>query len=331
MKTKLFTLCVSALFICSISFAKIRRVGYFGTAISGTDYSTLQAAHDSASVKDTLMLYPGAYSATYTKNLVTLGYGYFVAGAGANANLQTLNGGMTVGITLSTGSDSSKFEGIDGLTIYEGYLINLKNINIRRCNVTVNGGGAVYTNWQITQSFLNSLTIYNSGSRYSNLLVSNCYCANFYLDVISGQSGILNNNIFYYTFYLGTGNFLVKNNIFISPNSGNTLAATFLNNISDGSNLPVGNGNVNSVTTANIFVGYPTQGSFSNDGRWVLKVGSPAIAAGEGGIDCGIFGGTTPYRLSGIPATPSFYKLTAPSNTTSTNPYTITFSVRGNN
>ena len=80
-----------------------------------------------------------------------------------------------------------------------------------------------------------------------------------------------------------------------------------------------------------VFVGYSTQGSFSNDGLWVLKAGSVAIGAGVGGTDCGIFGGAKPYKLSGIPEIPAFYKLTAPSNTTSGNPYTITFSVRSNN
>ncbi len=332
MKTKLFTLCLAAILISSVSFAKIRRVGYFGTAVSGTDYPTLQAAQDSASAKDTIMLYPGTHTATYTKNLITLGYGYFVFGAGSNANLQTLTGGMTVSITLNTGSDSSKFEGVDGLTILGSYQVDIKNITLKRCGITnLNSGGGKYANWQVVQSYVNSFYIYYSGSVYSNLLVSNCYIGRFYLDNVNGQTGILNNNVFYSTFYMGTGNFLVKNNIFVSANFGYELGCTFLNNVSDANNLPVGNGNVNNATTANLFVGYPTQGSYSNDGRLALKVGSPAIGAGDGGIDCGMFGGTTPYRLSGIPSTPSFYKLTAPSTSTSTNPYTITFSVRANN
>ena len=332
MKTKLFTLCLVALLISSVSFAKIRRVGYFGTAIVGTDYSSLQAAHDSASTKDTIMLYPGTYTATYTKNLVTLGYGYFVSGAASNANLQAITGGMTVSITLNAGSDSSRFEGIDGLTMFETYQVNIKNIILKRCNIAyVYSGGGKYANWQVIQSYVNSFYLYYAGSVYSNLLVSNCYVGSFYIDNVNGQSGIINNNVFYSTCYFGTGNFLIKNNIFVSASFANALACTFQNNVSDGNNLPAGNGNVNSVTTASLFVGYPTLGSYSNDGRLALKAGSPAIGAGEGGIDCGMFGGSTPYRLSGIPSTPSFYKLTAPSNTTSTNPYTITFSVRANN
>ena len=80
-----------------------------------------------------------------------------------------------------------------------------------------------------------------------------------------------------------------------------------------------------------VFVGYAIQGAYSNDGIYVLKTTSPAKGAGVGGTDMGMFGGTNPYKLSGIPKIPAFYKLTAPSNTTSTNPYTVTFSVRSNN
>jgi hypothetical protein len=50
----------------------------------------------------------------------------------------------------------------------------------------------------------------------------------------------------------------------------------------------------------------------STDGQWQLKTGSPAIGAGLSGEDCGIFGGNTPYHLSGLPATPSIYLLSSP-------------------
>ena len=98
--------------------------------------------------------------------------------------------------------------------------------------------------------------------------------------------------------------------------------------------VPAGTGNIGvsgGSMGSTVFVGYYAQGTYSNDGRYALKPGSPAIGAGAGGIDCGMFGGTNPYKLSGMPRIPAFYKLTAPSNITSTNPYTITFSVRSNN
>ncbi len=42
----------------------------------------------------------------------------------------------------------------------------------------------------------------------------------------------------------------------------------------------------------------------SDDAKFDFKTGSPALGYCQDGADCGAFGGTTPYRLSGIPARP---------------------------
>jgi hypothetical protein len=50
----------------------------------------------------------------------------------------------------------------------------------------------------------------------------------------------------------------------------------------------------------------------STDGQWQLKANSPALGAGENGVDCGMFGGSTPYILSGMPNIPAIYYLNTP-------------------
>lgn len=68
-----------------------------------------------------------------------------------------------------------------------------------------------------------------------------------------------------------------------------------------------------------------------------LKAGSPALAAGltVGTVvtpDCGAFGATDPYKLSGIPNIPSIYTLTVPvSIPAGTNSMNVTISTRNNN
>jgi hypothetical protein len=52
----------------------------------------------------------------------------------------------------------------------------------------------------------------------------------------------------------------------------------------------------------------------SNDGIFQLKAGSPAIGAGVGGVDMGLFGGSDPYVLSGLPAIPAIWFISAPSS-----------------
>lgn len=169
----------------------------------------------------------------------------------------------------------------------------------------------------------------------TNLRVDNSYIGyvNWSSDLASGSKGQFNNDIFS-SAYLGNGSFIIKNCIlqYYHYYDDNCV---YQNSIgTDYYPIPTGNSNKNityASMNADVFVGYSDQGTYSNDGRWALKSGSPAKGAGAGGTDAGIFGGTNPYKLSGIPRIPSFYKLTAPSTNTSTNPYTITFSVRSNN
>lgn len=337
---KIFIGAMFATFLLCYSHAdaKIRRVGYFGIPIAGTDYADLQSAQDSANVSDTIMLYPGSWNADISKKIVVLGYGYFLTGRRANNDLQTITGSLDVTISLHVGADSSVYEGIDGLTIsfYSGETVN--KVIIRRCNAFVYLNDKIIDNLQISQSNINNLSNQSSEGKVTNLKVDNCYIG--YLNLQSNdsdQSGQFSNDIISSdnTQEFGNGAFLIRNCILLL-NHGADFNCVYQNCIgnSDYSPIPAGNGNQNIDNAAmleNVFVGYGSQGAYSSDARWALKDGSPAKAAGTGGTDCGIFGGNNPYKLSGIPKIPSFYKLSSTSNTTGSNPYTITFSVRSNN
>ena len=318
MKTKIFSLVLAVLFISSISFAKIRRVGYSGTPVVNTDYSDLQVAHDSASARDTIMIYPGSWNCNVSKKLIFIGPGYYLTGAGANAGLQNISSTVSSNLYLYAGSDSSVYEGLDNMTLYPYYDQAVNNVIVRRCNGTIWSNNKVLSNWQISQCYL-SLRVNWSGGRLNNFSVSNCYIQSASLEVNTTHSGQFNNCVFSSSDF-GNGGFLLKNNIFSSAH-GTDINCVFQNCMgsSDYYPIPTGNGNKN-IPYFNIqdsvFVGLGTQGAFSNDGRFALKTTSPAKGAGVGGTDMGMFGGTNPYKLSGIPKIPAFYKLTAPSNTT---------------
>lgn len=335
-----FTLMLATLlfYTCEVN-AKIRRVGYFGTPLSNTDYADLQSAHDAANTNDTLLLYPGNWSAVISKKIVVLGYGYFLTGEKFNANLQTVTGGLGVNIGLLRGADSSLYEGIDGLNVYLNNDEKVSGIVISRCYVRIDLNNEVLDGWHIAQSYINSMSNQDNRGKVTNLRVDNCYIGE-QLNLSSGTAGqtgqftncIINSST---DQEFGNGSFLLKNCIFLFSHGAdaNCVYQNCIGN-SDFSPIPAGNGNKGLdyfTMQDSVFVGYADQGNFSNDARWALKEGSPAKGAGAGGIDCGIFDGGQPYKLSGIPKTPSFYKVSATSNTTGTNPYTITFSVRSNN
>ncbi len=316
--------------------ATIRRVGA-GTSLANIDYTTLQAAHDAAAAGDTIQLYPGTWTANYSKKLVTIGYGYFTT---QNANLQAITGLLTAGIVLNAGSDSCFFTGVDGLTLTENTATAINNITVNRCNANITIGtgspSKTYSGWQITQCYLTNFSV-NSVTVLQNLLLSNNIVTgsfSCYNGGTSTGSATIANCIFAATTSFTTYiTFIVQNCIFTSSHNADG-ACQYQNNLySTTYPISTGSGNVGITSTsmnADVFVGYSAQNGYSNDGRFALKPGSPAIGAGIGGADCGVFAGLYAYRLSGIPAVPAIYKLTGPYNAT-TNPYTINFSVRSNN
>ncbi len=84
--------------------------------------------------------------------------------------------------------------------------------------------------------------------------------------------------------------------------------STYNNNISNSDQFGTENSNHENIDMETVFVG-----SGSTDGQWQLTDDSPAIGAGINGEDCGMFGGNTPYKLSGIPSEiPVIYELNVP-------------------
>jgi hypothetical protein len=66
----------------------------------------------------------------------------------------------------------------------------------------------------------------------------------------------------------------------------------------------------------------------STDGRWEMKAGSPALGSGSGGVDCGAFGGSTPYILSGVPNLPHIYEADVPASATSSSGLQVSIKVK---
>jgi len=293
------------------------------------DFSSLQEAHDSISPNDVILLQQGGSygSATLTKPLIIKGPGYYLQeNEIANANQLSASIGS---IIFSEGSQGSFITGLDLSNI----TINVDNIVVDRCdiyNMGINGiSNVIVRNCLIERNitsnalntqvlFQNCIFEYDSNCSNTNCYVfpqsnywSNCeFSNNIFIDpsyssVIS-QNGVIGfnyctfkNNIFLYDYVSGATN-IVEKNVFVTTHSS----------------IPTPS-NITGADAANIFVGYPEQGTHSPDARWQLAPNSPAIGAGEGGIDCGVFGGDHPYVLSGVPALPIIYELNVPQDASS--------------
>ena len=324
-----------AIFLALQTSAKVWRVNNIVGATSDFTSVSAAVAHATVQNNDTIYVEPSATQYTgfnLAKKLVFIGNGYFLDGtASGNAGLQeNVNDSKISTITLNVGSEGSRFIGLT-LTSYIHFntILATANITIERCHFT--GANVLYAtgiktlkNIAMRKCFMSSVYQYYFGSTITldNFLIENSVFAastsyNVYLDINAASTGVVirnntivgyvsannayfANNIFLSTIQSTLSTCVVKNNVFVAPQTGITVGPLSTN----------GNNLVSQTFTSIIL------NSGSSDGRYQLTAGSPAIGGGLniGGVkpDCGAFGGNDPYGLSGIPNIPTIYSVSFP-------------------
>ncbi len=324
MKTKLFSVSIMLAFVClsNISFAKVWRLN--NNAGIDADFVNFTSAQTAATNGDTIYVEgsPASYgNITISKQLVIIGTGYFLTeNPQTQANLNSAKLGT---VTFNNGSSETLLTGFEltgTITINVG---TIKIIRNRTKAININSSSSI-GNILISQNYINgSITNSSGSSQVFNLIISNniigcgLYCDNIGLG--ANYSGAVSNNIFI-SGDNNVSNFIFSNNI-MTCCSINLSNNTFFNNICNASQIPANNGNQQNINMADVFVG--ASGN-STDGQYQLKNGSPAIGAGNEGTDCGIFGGVTPYVLSGMPEIPAVYEINMPSTGTTGNGINVT-------
>lgn len=361
---KLFLFSVAVTLLSSLSFATIRRVGYPGTPLANVDYADLQAANDAASNNDTIQIYGSVTGGTISKPLVILGFGYnFDANTGLQA-IGTDAPSYLNTITMGAGSNGSIISGVASGGFYIGDVSGshtpVSNITFQRCN-----GSFIFYNHE-SYGPANDIKIISSvitggGMQWNgvadypvtNLQVYNCIIYNFTLYKANSTATFVNcagSPLSYVTSYLtlNDAGCLVKNCILAYAQVPINVNTIYENNFF-GEALPAvpvpGSNNRWGQDWTVIFnrlginsdePSYSGSTLFDED-YYILKTGSPAINGGfniaNQPTNCGIFGGELAYvyKVSGVPAIPAIYQLTAPNLNASSNPYNVTISVRSNN
>lgn len=322
---------------------------------ASANFTTLDAAVNDASVVngDTLYVEGSAtsyYDATIAKQLTIIGTGYFLdptdVNYPANTGLQYITKSSSIrSINLVVGSSGTKFVGI----LFAGGSINgsvFNNITLEKCEIAENiyVPNAANSGLTIRKCIILSTITCNSGT-LTNFTCENNIFTEFWaspnLPNLSGSNNIFRNNSFSSS---GVGNTMTIANCYVANNifANNNNSPVSFTNCNIKNNLfkqnqtlpPSAVNNLIIVDMSTVYVGGTTG---SVDSRLMLKAGSPAIAAGVtvGAVvspDCGAFGATDPYKLSGIPAIPTIYSITAPTSIPSgTNSMNVTFSTRNNN
>ncbi|MEO7313511.1 MAG: hypothetical protein ABIX01_24220 [Chitinophagaceae bacterium] len=238
-----------AVTLCS---ASIRRVGFFGIAVAGTDYSSFALAYNAAAPGDTILVFPGvaALNQVFTKKLIVIGPGNWlnpVSTPKGNADLQAfpLESQVSV-LTFNAGSDGTVVMGFQGGTYY----VSTSNITIRRNrDLTVYmayPSGNSMSNLQVLENYKVYIGNYYTGnSAVTNMNVSNNLIDRFTTATGNTYTGNVSNNVWAYdatlpaatnggsttqstaiTVDLGNGVYLLQNNIFASYTSATVAASS---------------------------------------------------------------------------------------------------------
>lgn len=350
---KLFFLSAIAIFAILTANARIWRVN--NNAGINADFTNIAAAISSASVinGDTIHLEPSSTSygnIALSKQLIIIGNGYLLSGGTGNTGLQeNTNSSIANAVQATAAASGSKFIGVTfGNGSSHTFAGSTNNVVFEKCRFESFGpsflltSGQTYSGLTFRKCFFVTNPSFSTfpSATVNNLTIENCIftsassmtiapgagSTNFIFRNNTSQSAValtgayVANNIFLSTSVSTFTSSNVKNNLFAANQTGVTVGT-----------LSVNGNNLISQPLASIIVN-----SGSDDGRFQLAVSSPAIG---GGVDisgtkpdCGAFGGTDPYKLSGIPGIPTIYSLTVPASIPLGTPtMNVTISTRNNN
>ncbi len=307
---------LSLLILAAHAFAQGKVAVQSGSSVTYFDQTALQSALNAAQDGDAVYLPGGTFTGPFTldRSIQLIGAGFFPDSSSATAT------SIITGTFFLTSNVSGSY--ISGVT-FAGSLQApantfpvISDIMFHRCNFQGSFGspspssfafGANSSALVLSESIVTNVSLNDA----KNCVISSC--------IVSGQvTSCRQATIEFCHFTLGSpgiitgcANCTIQGNVFVSSNAGlagtSSSTATIHHNcfvdatptFSDGS----GYANQIGVSLASIYVNYPGGGYLSTTDLH-LASGSPAIGAGPGGMDCGIYGGPSPWKVGSVPSNP---------------------------
>lgn len=311
-------------------------VTYSGTS---TAYNNLPAAIVGAADGATIYVPGGIHTLssdiTIAKQLHFKGDGVYTI-AVANGLVPQISGSKMI---FKRAANGSTFEGI-----YFSNNIELKhettdltgnfNISINRCkfdnNIVASGGNSTIGNIiiMVNQSIVYGFSLSSSIEAvylYNSIMT--------YLTFSNVDQGYINNSIFlgntYGISFSSSSNILVANSIFYNSilEGTNCTVTNCLLRTGASISTDIASSNNQWQAWADIFVNAPTN-SYNQGSDYHLKVGCLGIAAGNDGLDVGIYGGANPWKEYIVPVSPNVYQKNVSSNNDSEGKINATYKVK---
>lgn len=304
-------------------------------------FRTLQEAADSEQVQPGDILYvapsPFSYgSLTLSKRVIIIGPGYFLnenqnypqhmatAGVGAVAIVSNANGSVVSGLQIGL----IDLKGCSSITIKRNLIGNYPAIS--QDSTAIKSTEGPLSSILILQNIIYGYVAFTA----DGAVIRNNYMRTYYAFYQVGVAVTMENNViqqigglsssrlngatFRYNVCLGLNNILIGASSIVEHNVINRNSALF------------DSGGGTNPATNNIFADPSFAGGDSPDGHYRLSEGSPGSGAGPGGTDCGMFGGSTPYVLSGLPSLPTVVAIDAPLSVSDASGLPVTVRVQVN-
>ena len=320
MKTNKFTLLLMIM-IMMLTTASARIIRVNNTPGADANFTTIGDALSYWETADGDTIYIESSSISYAgfttdKQIVYIGPGYFLdENPQTQANLAPAK--ISSSVTLSSGASGSVITGLHftfAVTIQDDDIVLKRNrfYGSYALNIANDVQNIIIKN----NYFSTNLTI---NSNCQNIIISNnCFirssASSGTIQAASSAALRIDHNVIFgmVTAY----NSVFSNNIVIEGTGWTLENNTYYNNITNDAQCGITQNGYHHISMDDMFVG---ETGNSTDGQYQLKAGSPALGADTEGGDCGMFGGLSPYVLSGIPALPAiydFYSTNEASNTT---------------
>ncbi|HYF31642.1 MAG TPA: hypothetical protein VD993_11025 [Chitinophagaceae bacterium] len=321
------------------------------------DYKTLQGAVDSVTDGTLILLQPGfdTYgNITIKKRVSIIGAGYFLNHNPDPTRQATPSASVVSSLVFDTASNGSYVTGlsITGLN-NPGNRVqfsNTSNVTVSRCLIGPSGtlfGGYKSNLITVKQSYIQiagtgHATILFTREATDFQFLNNVFDNEGYGFQLPGEyftnynaSVLFQNNVMFNLFnpiYYPSACTFINNIIFQGTGFGTVNAAAASNNVGNATYSAAGP-NITNAVKADVFVLNSDPNIASLDGRFQLKTGSVAIGYGQGGVDCGVFGGLANqrYELSGIAEfVPNIFYLNVPAVGTANGGLPVHIKVRAN-
>jgi len=326
-----------ALLLCTAAFAQTPITVSNQPGFDAT-YSDLQTAIDAVDAGSVLYVHGSGVSygnITISKQVTLYGPGYLLAENEISNTFENYQPAILGTTTISDGANGVIIVGLDISILHVQSDNNIISRSIiSGCELVGANSNMILNNFfDNNNEYCGGYASICIGSNCSNTLISgNIFRAlNTTVHSITSSADSSNGTLYSNTICdnLRVKNFNVRNNVINSVSYSITDNSAFHNNIigEDETALNINNNQIN-IDIAPMFVGESLTSSIDN--QYQLKPDAAAIGAADDGGDCGAFGGSSPYILSGLPNLPTVYQIISPVTTPSSGNMNVTVKAKSN-